>query len=107
MTIYNRYLARGLRASAAALPPGLSLHDSALALRAKIGSSEFVKSDQFNKNWGIVAREGSFFIGFAKQKPEVFLGGVRFGAPASWRTFLFLCRRKPTRSAYPRFVIYW
>ena len=29
---------------------GLSLHDSALALRAKIGSSEFVKSDHIDES---------------------------------------------------------
>ena len=65
---------------------------SELVFCAKMGSSEFVKSDQFGKIPGIVARMGDFFFGSAQRIPKGFLGGVRFGAPASWRTFLFLCR---------------
>ena len=40
--------------------------------------------------FGIAAHSGGFFSGGAQRQPAVFLGGMRFGAPASWRTVLFL-----------------
>ena len=51
-----------------------------LSLRASLetGSRQIVKLHQIDRGTGIVARQGGFFIGFAKQKPKVFLGGMGF-----------------------------
>ena len=61
----------------------------ASALRAKMGSSEFVKSDQFGKIPGTVARMGDFFFGSAERIPKGFLGGVRFGVALGDDFFVF------------------
>ena len=62
---------------------------SELAFCAKMGSSEFVKSDHFGKIRGIIARRGDFFFGSAQRIPKVFLGGVRLGTQLKLRTFCF------------------
>ncbi len=67
-------------------PPKISF----LALGAKMGSSVGVKTHHFGKRTEIAALWGGFFSGGAQRQPAVFLGGMRFGAPASWRIFLFL-----------------
>ena len=62
---------------------------SELVFCAKMGSSEFVKSDQFGKIPGIVARMGDFFFGGAQRIPKGFLGGVRFGVAFRDDFFVF------------------
>ena len=61
-----------------------------LTVPLELGSRESVKLHHFGKRTEIAALWGGFFSGGAQRQPAVFLGGMRFGAPASWRTFLFL-----------------
>ena len=59
-----------------------------LALRAKMGSSGFVKSHQESIFSEIVAREGGFFFGCAERKPDVFRGEMGIGARREPRFFV-------------------
>ena len=61
-----------------------------LTVSLKLGSRESVKSHHFGKSTEIAALWGGFLSGGAQRLPAVFLGGMRFGAPASWRIFLLL-----------------
>ena len=61
-----------------------------LTVPLELGSRESVKLHQNGRITEIAAHSGGFFSGGAQRLPGVFLGGMRFGAPASWRTFLFL-----------------
>ena len=49
-----------------------------LDILLEIGSRQFVKSHHFGIIHDFVACEGGIFIGFAQQKPSVFLGGMGF-----------------------------
>ena len=60
----------------------------------KFGSRKSVKLHHFGKRTEIAAHSGGFFSGGAQRQPAVFLGGMRFGAPACWRTFLFSSRHR-------------
>ena len=64
-----------------------------LALRAKMGSSGFVKSHHESIFSEIVAREGGFFFGCAERKPDVFRGEMGFGARREPRFFVRRKRR--------------
>ncbi len=61
-----------------------------LTVPLKLGSRESVKLHHRETFFGIAAHSGGFFSGGAQRQPAVFLGGMRFGAPARWRIFLFL-----------------
>ena len=65
----------------------------ASALRAKMGSSGFVKSHQESIFREIVARMGGFFFGCAERKPDVFRGEMRLGARREPRFFVRRKRR--------------
>ncbi len=62
-----------------------------LALRAKMGSSGFVKSHQESIFSEIVARLGGFFFGRAERRPDVFRGEMGFRVRREPRFFV---RRK-------------
>ena len=59
-----------------------------LALRAKMGSSGFVKSHQESIFSEIVAREGGFFFGRAERRPDVFRGEMGTRARREPRFFV-------------------
>ena len=74
-------------ASGRVRPQALGL--SLLTAPLKLGSRKSVKLHQNGKITEIAAHSGGFFSGGAQRQPAIFLGGMGFGAPASWRTFLF------------------
>ena len=76
----------GASAGVPAQASGLSLLKASL----KLGSRKSVKLHHFGKRTEIAVFWGGFFSGDAQRQPAVFLRGMRFGAPASWRIFLFL-----------------
>ena len=86
-------------------PLGGAAHSLAAAL--EFGSRKSVKLHQNGTFREIAALWGGFFSGGAQRQPAVFLGGMRFGAPASWCTFLFFCRhsRHAPRPRYLRLPI--
>ena len=60
-----------------------------LSIRAKIGSSERVKSLQNQTFFGNCGATRRFFFGRAERKPNVFLEGMRFWVAGSDRVFVF------------------
>jgi len=64
-----------------------------LALRAKMGSSDFVKSHQKWIFQRFQARCACFFFGCAERKPDVFRGEMGFGARREPRFFVRRKRR--------------
>ncbi|MBP7768957.1 hypothetical protein KA075_00460, partial [Candidatus Saccharibacteria bacterium] len=79
-------------AAGGARPPTADRRRGLLTAPLKLGSRKSVKLHHFGKRTEIAALWGGFFSGGAQRQPAVFLGGMRFGAPASWCTFLFFCR---------------